>query len=149
MTYIWKGNFTRNPMGLFSGHLGSPRGHVTYIWKGNFTRNPMVTFSGHSGSPRGHQGSLNVKKSDFFKVGHVTFIWKGNFTRNPIGTFSGHTMSHRGLSRLRKVTSGVDWRGGPVSQDQTGPKGQYIRSRLARRASKSGTNWPDGPVHQN
>ena len=62
------------------------------------------------------------------------------------------------------MESGPNWPEGPVSQgqtgpkgqyfrsrvsqDQTGPKGQYIRGRLARRASKSGPNWPEGPVLQ-
>ena len=34
------------------------------------------------------------------------------------------------------------------SQHQTGPKGQNIRTKLARRASKSELNWPEGPVGQ-
>jgi len=34
------------------------------------------------------------------------------------------------------------------SQDQTGPKGQYIKTNLARRASTSRPNWSEGPVSQ-
>ena len=34
------------------------------------------------------------------------------------------------------------------AMNQTAPRGQYIRSKLARRVSKSGINWPEGPVHQ-
>ena len=37
---------------------------------------------------------------------------------------------------------------GPVHKDQAGPKGQYIRTKLARRARKSGPNWPEEPVSQ-
>ena len=33
-------------------------------------------------------------------------------------------------------------------QDRTGPKGQYNRTKLARRAIASGPNRPEGPVHQ-
>ena len=31
--------------------------------------------------------------------------------------------------------SGLNWPEGPVHQDQTGPKGQKVRPKLARRAS--------------
>ena len=31
---------------------------------------------------------------------------------------------------------------------QTGQKGQYIRTKLVQRASKSGSNWPEGSVLQ-
>jgi len=46
------------------------------------------------------------------------------------------------------VTIEPNWPEGPVSEDRTGPKGQYIRTKLARRASKSGQNWPEGSVQQ-
>ena len=48
----------------------------------------------------------------------------------------------------RASTSGSNWPEGPVSQDQTGPKGQNVWTKLARRASTSGQNWPKGPVYQ-
>ena len=37
---------------------------------------------------------------------------------------------------------------GTVHQDQTGPKGQYIRTKLTHRASTRRLNWPEGPVNQ-
>jgi len=33
-------------------------------------------------------------------------------------------------------------------QDQTGPKGQQVKTKLTRRTSKSGLNWPKGPLIQ-
>jgi len=35
---------------------------------------------------------------------------------------------------------------GPLSQDQTGPKSQYMRTKLARRTSTIGPNWPEEQV---
>jgi len=32
---------------------------------------------------------------------------------------------------LRASKSGLNWLAGPVHQDQTGPKGQYIMTKLA------------------
>jgi len=40
----------------------------------------------------------------------------------------------------RANKSGLNWPEGPIHQDQTGPKGQYIKTQLARRASTAGPN---------
>ena len=36
-----------------------------------------------------------------------------------------------------------------ANKHQTGPKGQYVRTRVARRASRLVVKWPDRLVHHN
>ena len=107
-------------------------------------------------SPRS-TGVTKGQKSKNFNIGQMTYQIEGNCTGNRLQPFlaprkvtRGHqrskieTIQHRSndLPKCRKLAEG------PVSQDQTGPKGQYMRIKLARRASTSGLNWPEGPVHQ-
>ena len=71
------------------------------------------------GTTRGHQGSPKVKHRTFSLVPYIR------------------------IKLYRRVsTTRANWPEGPVQQDQTGPEGQYIRTKLALRAS---TSWPNCP----
>ena len=50
------------------------------------------------------------------------------------------------MDDLWATNSGLTWPEGPVQQDQTGPKVPYIRTKLARRASRLRLNCPKAPV---
>ena len=115
-------------------------GQMTYHIEGNCTGNRLQYIFG---TTRGHQRSLGVtegQKSKKFKIGQMTYQIEGNCKGNVMLPFLVSQDQRASKSRL-------NWTEGPVHQDQTGPKGHYIRTKLAGRASTSGSKWPEGPVH--
>ena len=96
--------------------------------KGQFIRSRLA---------RRSPGVTEGQKSKLFEIGQRAYQIEANCTGNLMNSFLAppkDTQSHQGS---------------PVQQDPTGPKGQYNGTKLARRASKSGPNWPEGPVHHN
>ena len=116
-------------------------------------RNRMSVFSRPPEVTRGHERS----KIKIFNIGQLTYQIEGNCTGNRMQPFLGPTeatkvtrghqrskiekIQHRSndLPKCRKLPKG------PV---RIKLKGQYIRTKLARRASILGLNWPRGLVHE-
>jgi len=113
---------------------------MTYQIEGNCMGNWMQPFLVPREVTQGHQGSLKVKNQQFSRW----VKWPTKLKEISGGIEWGHRRSNIQHFHDTKLTEI-----GIVHEDQTGPKLQYGRTKLARRASTSGFNWPEVPVSQN
>ena len=111
-------------------------GQMTYQIEGNCTGNRMQLFLTPPEVTQGHPGSPKVKNRNKIQNRSNDLQNSRKLHREWNVTIFCINQGHSKLAR-RASTSEPNWHERPVDQAQTGPKGQYIRTKLARRASRS------------